>query len=237
MDGRSWWSPIDIYCERLDPGFWAEPVNALSNVFFLIAAGLAYARWRRTGGRDLPALGLIALTILVGIGSFLFHTFANRWSLFADVGPITFFILAYFFLAMRRFLGLRAGSALALTAAFQLGSMAFVELWGRLTNGPLLGGDPVNGSADYFPAVLALLTVGGLVRTRAGVLAGEAGHRLLAAGGVLVLSLVFRSIDRAVCPAFTLGTHFLWHGLNAVVLFLLLGAVIPARAREGRSGP
>jgi hypothetical protein len=33
-----------------------------------------------------------------------------------------------------------------------------------------------------------------------------------------VLSLVFRSLDEIVCPAVPLGTHFLWHILNAVML-------------------
>ena len=32
-----WTRQIDIYCERLGPGFWAEPVNALSNGAFLVA--------------------------------------------------------------------------------------------------------------------------------------------------------------------------------------------------------
>jgi hypothetical protein len=26
--------PIDAYCERLGPGLWAEPLNALTNLAF-----------------------------------------------------------------------------------------------------------------------------------------------------------------------------------------------------------
>ena len=33
-----WSAPIDAYCERLGPQFWAEPVNAATNGAFLIAA-------------------------------------------------------------------------------------------------------------------------------------------------------------------------------------------------------
>jgi hypothetical protein len=33
-----WSIPIDLYCERVSPSFWAEPVNAVSNLAFLIAA-------------------------------------------------------------------------------------------------------------------------------------------------------------------------------------------------------
>jgi len=34
---------IDLYCERLGPGIWAEPINALTNLAFLVAA---FAAWR-----------------------------------------------------------------------------------------------------------------------------------------------------------------------------------------------
>ncbi|MFT2588559.1 hypothetical protein ACMWPQ_29155, partial [Escherichia coli] len=36
-------APVDLYCERLSTAFWAEPVNALSNLAFLLAA---YFLWR-----------------------------------------------------------------------------------------------------------------------------------------------------------------------------------------------
>ena len=36
---------IDLYCERLSPGIWAEPINALTNLAFLVAA---FAAWRLT---------------------------------------------------------------------------------------------------------------------------------------------------------------------------------------------
>jgi len=35
-----WSAPIDLYCERTDASFWAEPANALTNAAFLIAAAL-----------------------------------------------------------------------------------------------------------------------------------------------------------------------------------------------------
>jgi hypothetical protein len=43
---------VDIYCERIDPGFWAEPVNALTNLAFLLAAAFVWPRVRdRAMGR------------------------------------------------------------------------------------------------------------------------------------------------------------------------------------------
>lgn len=259
MDETGWCAPIDLYCERAGVGFWAEPINAVSNGAFLVAALGALALWRRAGGRDGFALALIAIVAATGIGSFLFHTYANRWSLLADVIPITLFIYGFFFLAMRRFLRLGALGASVATALFLAASTAFPTAWAALF-GP---GSDANGSVSYFPAALALIGVGALLVLRArraeAVLAnrknrawaGEedddararafldkvvaphaAGTALLLAAATFALSLVFRSIDVAVCGWLPVGTHFLWHVLNAVVLFVCVRTAI-----RGRSGP
>ena len=48
--------PIDLYCERTTALLWAEPVNALSNLGFLLAAWLLLsgmdARTRATCARS-----------------------------------------------------------------------------------------------------------------------------------------------------------------------------------------
>jgi hypothetical protein len=46
--------PIDAYCERLGPGLWAEPLNALTNLAFIVAALIC--AWRL--GHPRPPLGL-----------------------------------------------------------------------------------------------------------------------------------------------------------------------------------
>ena len=64
--------PIYAYCERLGPGLWAEPVNALTNAAFLMAAAVTWRRWP-----DEPLCrALSAILGVIGLGSFLFHTFA-----------------------------------------------------------------------------------------------------------------------------------------------------------------
>jgi uncharacterized membrane protein YfcA len=102
-----WSTPIDQYCERIDASFWSEPANALTNIAFLIAAAVAFASWRRAGGRDWPALALIAVVVVVGLGSFIFHTVATRGARLADIIPIAVFIYGYLLLALRRFLHCR----------------------------------------------------------------------------------------------------------------------------------
>jgi hypothetical protein len=215
----AWFAPVDGYCERLGPGFWAEPINALTNLAFLIAAlgtGLLLARRKRP---DRAAGLLIGLTVVIGIGSFLFHTFAVVWASLADVIPIAVFILTYFYVAMQRFLGLPVLGAALLTAAYEAASMVFPRLWRAIVPA---GADPVGSSVGYLPALLAIIAVGGLALARD----PASGRRLLAAGAVFAISLALRSIDLQICAAVPLGSHFLWHILNGLVLFLLMRAAI-----------
>jgi hypothetical protein len=222
---ESWLTPIDNYCERLGPGFWAEPLNAATNAAFIAAALYALVLWRRAGSRDGPALWLVAVTFVVGTGSFLFHTFANRWSLLADVLPIAVFIYSYFLLAMRRYLNLGLVAAIGATALFMVFNMSFDRLWFGV-----LPGMTLNGSVGYIPAALALLAVG-IACLLSGV--REVGRALLAAACVFALSLVFRSIDGTICATIPAGSHFLWHGLNALVLLILTRAAIVHPPRKG----
>ncbi|MEJ2376683.1 MAG: ceramidase domain-containing protein [Pseudolabrys sp.] len=109
---------VDLYCERTDPSFWAEPVNAVSNAAFLIAVAVAFVQWRRAGAHGWPVPLLIALTAAVGAGSFIFHTVATQGAELFDTIPIAVFIYAYLLFALRRFLGLSLLAGLALLVAF-----------------------------------------------------------------------------------------------------------------------
>ncbi len=226
----SWFAPVMAYCERLDGSFWAEPLNAVSNGAFLAAAGVAVLRERRAKHRDPAALALAALVAAVGVGSFLFHTLANRWSMLADVIPIGLFIYAYVLLAMRRFLGLPSFFAIAITlafAAFNLGIGTIADAAIGQSSAAL-----TNGSIDYVPAVLALLGVGGVLIGSKAPARRTAGLSLLGVAALFLLSLTFRTIDRGVCAAHASGTHFLWHLLNALVLYLLIAVAVGFGERE-----
>ena len=197
-----WTRPVDAYCERLDPGYWAEPVNALTNAAFVVAALVA---WRRA--RGLPLARALAVVLgLIGVGSYLFHTHATAWAGVADVLPILGFILLYVYAANRHFWGLGSWSALGLTALFLPYAAATAPLFAMI---PGLG-----SSAGYAPVPLLIAIYALLLRRRA-----PATARGLAIGaGLLVASLTFRTLDMPLCGALPLGTHFLWHILNAVML-------------------
>ncbi|KQQ80685.1 ceramidase domain-containing protein [Aureimonas sp. Leaf324] len=207
-----WFAPIDAYCERLGPDFWAEPLNAVTNLAFLLGAAVAWRAWRRAPRRDGITFAFILLVAVIGVGSLLFHTFANGWSLLADVIPIAVFIYGFFALALFRFVGLRPALSVAGTIGFAVAAQVVERL-----AGPVLG-----SSASYLPALLALGGIGGVLLGRR----HGADRWLLTAAAVFVLSLTFRTLDAPLCEAHPLGTHFLWHVLNALTLTLCLLAAI-----------
>src|SRR5688572_14997475 len=86
---------IDIYCERLGPGFWAEPLNALSNISFFIAAFFAWQLAKKYLMFHRGTMILIGLLVCIGTGSFLFHTLAVRWAMLTDTIPILLFQIQF----------------------------------------------------------------------------------------------------------------------------------------------
>lgn len=200
-------TPIDLYCERLGPGFWAEPLNALSNGGFLVAAWLA---WRLAG--SLPGRTpwhthvLIGLLATIGVGSFLFHTLAVTWAMWADVIPIFLYQLLFLVLYAGCVARLTPWACLAWVAAFFVASWGFGALPAHWLNGSLS-----YGSAFVFVAGMALH------HWRHG---RHEPHGLALATLLFAVSLTCRSLDMQVCSWLSTGTHALWHLLNAGVLYL-----------------
>lgn len=220
---------IDLYCERTAPGLWAEPVNAVTNLAFLLAAALLLRDWLAVY-RGRPAAGwdrllLVVLVGLIGIGSGLFHTFAQTWAALADVLPIALFISVFLLVCLKRMAGLGWPATALWFTLYHLANWA-VKTW--------LPAELLNGSVYYLPSWAALLAMAGWLAWRRHPRAA-----LFAGGAVLFLvSLGFRSVDLALCAAWPLGTHFLWHLLNAALLWLLTRAVMdaPHAPQSSRNG-
>src|SRR5262249_1082519 len=101
---------VDHYCERTSSTLDAEPINALTNGAFLVAA---WGAWRLTsrnssGRATVLNWALILTMALVGLGSFLFHTVATRWAEWGDVLPIMLFMLLFFWFILTNFFCLAA---------------------------------------------------------------------------------------------------------------------------------
>jgi len=202
---------IDLYCERLDSSFWAEPINALSNFAFIIAAWAVWKHGQRSGRLSYPVWVLIGLMVSIGIGSFLFHTYATTFTMFLDVLPILLFQFVFMWVYFRRIIQVRIIYAIGLLVVYM-----FFALLGRQF--PHL----LNGSLSYLPAFLLLLGLGlyHLINKK------RERFILLVALTVFSLALFFRTIDTLICPYFPIGTHFIWHIINGVLVYLSARALM-----------
>ncbi|MEX1204007.1 MAG: ceramidase domain-containing protein [Dongiaceae bacterium] len=205
MDG------VDLYCERVGAEFWAEPINALTNAVFILAAWGAWHTSRRSSTLSPGIWLLLATAVAIGIGSFVFHTVATSWARVLDVVPILIFQLLFLWLYERHVIALTQPISGLLLAGFLVA--AFL---GRQFSAVL------NGSLIYAPAFLAFLALG-LYHART---AAIGRFDLLAAAGVLSASLFFRTIDNTVCSTFPIGTHFLWHLSNGAVVYLAIRSLV-----------
>jgi hypothetical protein len=202
---------MDAYCERVGMGLFAEPLNAVSNVSFLLAAWAAWVLATRTGTLSAGVRVLIALAASVGIGSILWHTYPTMLTLLLDIIPILIFIVWFIWLYTRNVMGLRSLLAVASVAAFLLATFLVIPLSGVL-----------HGALVYTPGLIVTLVLG-VFHARE---QRAARFTLLAAAGVYLAALFFRTIDNEVCPVLPIGTHFLWHLLIGLVTYLAMRALI-----------
>jgi hypothetical protein len=197
-----WMQQFDDYCERTDFAFWSEPLNAVTNLAFLIAA---IVMWRRTQGLWMGRL-LSFLVGVISLGSFFNHTFATVWASAADTTPIAVFILAVLFATNFHVVGMKPWlAALATLCFFPFAALVL----------PVLGRIPfVEISGFYWTVPILLVGYGLFLRGRAGTTAK--GYFFCA--GLLSLSIIVRSLDMILCEIWPHGTHFLWHVINGVML-------------------
>jgi hypothetical protein len=202
---------VDGYCERLGPGLWAEPLNAVSNAAFLVACAVLLVRTRH---RTLP----IILGV-VGLCSLSFHTFANGFTAALDSLSILVFVLVAVVLLARYGLGAGPGRAWPAAPAFLVFAVAVDVLLGLAGRQYTLGG--------YLPALLGLGGFAVALRSRP----------LGVAAVVFAVSLTLRTLDEPLCDQVPAGLHWAWHCLNAVVLYLVAVSVDKLRWAFGSPAP
>lgn len=223
----NWAESIDLYCERTDASLWSEPLNALSNLGFLLVAILL---WKQTRGRERDLHWLNGLIFAIGLGSLIFHTVATRWAALLDIAFIALFVLVFHQRFQVRLLGAGNGRAWAGTAVFL--ALAALLVGASRALPPL----PLNGSEIYLPPFALLLWCATAARRRQ-----PANARWLArAAGLFIVSLTCRASDTLLCSAWPAGTHVGWHLVNAAVLYCCMRALLltprptPARPSTGQ---
>jgi len=211
---------IDLYCERLGPGIWAEPINALTNLAFLVAA---FAVWRLVEQRRSLSVVtglLIGLMVAIGIGSGLFHTFATSWARVLDILPILLFQVAYLWIYGSRIIVMQTVHLAGLVILFLIAAFLGRQF-------PHL----LNGSLIYLPAFLLLLGLGLHHYHHA----RNEPTLLLWASAIFSVSLFMRSLDLAVCKYLPVGTHFFWHLFNGMLVYMVFRELLmnlPTSARR-----
>ena len=211
---------MDAYCERTAPGLVNEPLNAITNASFLIAAWAAWLLAGRSGRPPADIQILLWLAVATGIGSGLWHTLPNGWTLLLDIVPIVLLLVWLFWLYMRGIAGVPAPFAAVAIVAFLLATVLAQRFAGVL-----------HGALYYTPALIFVLVLGVYhARERE-----AARFSMLGAAGAMGLALVFRTLDQEVCPAFPIGTHFLWHSLNGLAVYLAMRCLILSRAARAEA--
>ncbi len=215
---------LDSYCERAgNAAMMAEPINLITNIFFVAAALVAMYKIIRLPPAPIKSRAdlclLAAALFAIGIGSGLWHLQPNGKTVLMDVIPITLFINLYLISAMRRLLQLSWGGVVFWWAVYMGASLAGQKL---------LPPDLFNGTVMYLPTYVTLVILMAAVVTRSQYL----GKAFVTIVLVWTASLIFRTYDMQWCETFPSGTHFLWHTLNAFVLYKLLLVLIHHRPPE-----
>jgi hypothetical protein len=199
-----WFNSVDIYCERLDASFWAEPINAISNLSFIVAG---FFLWRL---RSSHSTLMATLVILIGLGSFSFHTYANRLTGLLDVLAIALYLFVFAFLIPKQWsrnsILIQLGSFLLLILSTVLAHLLmsyFKPALPWLPSGMYLG-------AWFALIIYALITQ----------YSNKAAARFLWLAAIIFpVSLLSRQLDMPLCEAVG-GSHWLWHLLNGLTLYL-----------------
>jgi hypothetical protein len=89
----------------------------------------------------------------------------------------------------------------------------------------------LGSSAGYAPVPVLILAYAWLLRRRA----PEVARGLAVGAGVLVVSLAFRTLDGPLCGLVPVGTHFLWHVLNGVMLGWMILVYVRGVSHGGRA--
>lgn len=211
-------------CERGALGPFAEPLNVVSSLLFIIVAIATYRYYRKNEdlkGRwiwDVHILTII--TFIIGLNSVIFHSFPSPTTELLDTVPIVIFIILYFWSVLFR---------IGRCTMFQAG-ICFVAFLGF--SHMLVSQFPraMNDSIGYLSSMVALIVIAVHLHLKA----RPSSQYFMLASLIGVVSLFCRAIDHEVCDVWPFGTHFFWHTCNATLLYILLKQIIRNVNRDAR---
>ncbi len=211
-------------CERSSALWYAEPLNTISNLGFLYVAVMIYRYYHKHEDLERRWIwdihALTFLTFIIGLNSIAFHMFPNPITELLDTIPIVMFIMIYFTSVLFRIGRVNLFQGIICLVAFVGFSHMLVHQFPRA----------LNDSIGYLSSMIALVVIAVYLHLKA---RPSSTHFMMAAI-IGITSLFCRAIDRELCGMFPLGTHFLWHMLNATLLYILMKQIVRNVNREAR---
>ena len=177
----------------------------------MLAAAFALALAIRQKSITRSTITLISLAATIGCGSFLFHTMPSFQTMWLDIIPILLFQIFFLWLITRKLLSSNIYLAAGMVVIVVGSSCALLPFQ-----------KPLNGSLFYIPSLVAMAAYGFLWAKRS----QTEPYLLSGAAYFFAIAIIARSSDWAV--PWPLGTHFLWHLLNGVVVYTAIRTWIVA---------
>jgi hypothetical protein len=202
---------IDFYCERgNEAGFFAEPLNLITNGFFIVLGILALISLKKANKLNYKYSDIILLCLtitIIGFGSGAYHAMPNKKTLLLDVLPIAVFIHLYIPVFFVRLASFKVWQAILILFAF-----IYAGILAEKTFDP----DMLNGTIMYVPTYFMFLLLALVL-----FLKNNQNYKyVLLTIFIWTFSLIFRTFDAKICHlTYNFGTHFLWHTLNSIVLY------------------
>jgi len=197
------------YCEHAIVGNYFQPLNSISNIFYILAAVLLYYFYKKSKIKDAKSKIFLSLIVLIGVCSFLFHLYKNQATFFFDVLPIGIFFISYvYFLIVNISENKKAG--LYWTIIFLL-----IMGFGFIITKSISENNLINEAQGY---ILTLLFFAGVIAyTYAKRI--SISKKLTIIFILFLLALIFRQIDLLLCNYIKTGTHFIWHLLSSITMY------------------
>ncbi|TSA45222.1 hypothetical protein D4R52_02900 [bacterium] len=202
-----------IYCEKVT-GFWlTEPLNALTNLAFLIGAYYLYKFIRINRVKSHLSIFLVGLMVAVGLGSLSWHVHRSEVTLLLDRLPIYIFFSFVIYFAIQ---------TLTKNKIFTIAVSALLAIIYYVFFTYIPGINVFYGLLRFVFAFIILATLNFLIKREYG-----SEYNLIIPLTIFAAALIFRTLDLFVCPLFPLGTHFLWHIFIAVGMYM--GSILVLR--------
>ena len=210
----------DFNCEK-SWGYISEPITAISNIAFLISSYFAFRLLSKNTTTD-PKLRRLPWFIgLIGIGSGLYHSFNNPYTLIGDLLPIYFFILYSVFLILQKaFKNILIAYSISLT-------LILIQLL-SLTNLPQsFIGVPTHHIINLSFFILLFYWLYRRI--------GRVALWFIPVLLVYALALLSRTVDLLVSPITKIGTHSVWHIIVSLAAYLTVVFLVKLELNEIKS--